>query len=38
MRACEYLHDVGITNVINVAGGTMGFAALGNPFAVGDQA
>ena len=38
MRACEYLHDVGITNVINVAGGTMGFAALGNPLTVGDQA
>ncbi len=38
MRACEYLHDAGITNVINVAGGTMGFAALGNPLTVGDQA
>ena len=38
MRACEFLHDAGVTNVINVAGGTMGFAALGNPLAVGDQA
>jgi len=38
MRACEYLHDVGVTNVINVAGGTMGFAALGNPLVLGDQA
>ena len=38
MRACEFLLDAGVTNVINVAGGTMGFAALGNPLAVGDQA
>ncbi len=38
MRACEFLHDAGVTNVINVAGGTAGFAALGNPLAAGDQA
>lgn len=38
MRACEYLHDAGVTNVLNVAGGTMGFAALGNSLVVGDQA
>jgi rhodanese-related sulfurtransferase len=37
MRACEYLHDAGITNVINVAGGTLGFAALGNALTTGDQ-
>lgn len=38
MRACEFLHDAGVTNVINVAGGTMGYAALGNLLATGDQA
>ena len=38
MRACEFLHDAGVTNVINVAGGTMGFAALGHLLTVGDQA
>lgn len=37
MRACEFLHDAGVTNVVNVAGGTMGFAALGNPLTTGDQ-
>lgn len=37
MRACEYLHDAGVTNVVNVAGGTMGFAALGNALTPGDQ-
>lgn len=30
MRACEILHDAGITNVINVAGGTSGWIATGN--------
>ena len=37
MRACEFLHDAGVTNVVNVAGGTMGFAALGNDLRSGDQ-
>lgn len=37
LRACEYLADAGVTNVVNVAGGTMGFAALGNPLTAGDQ-
>lgn len=37
MRACEFLHDAGVTNVVNVAGGTMGFAALGNELTSGDQ-
>jgi rhodanese-related sulfurtransferase len=37
MRACEFLHGAGITNVVNVAGGTMGFAALGNELRTGDQ-
>lgn len=37
MRACEFLHDAGVTNVVNVAGGTMGFAALGNALSTGDQ-
>lgn len=37
MRACEFLHDAGIMNVINVAGGTIGFAALGNDLTVGNQ-
>lgn len=37
MRACEFLHDAGITNVVNVAGGTTGFAALGNGLTTGDQ-
>jgi rhodanese-related sulfurtransferase len=37
MRACEFLHNSGVTNVVNVAGGTMGFAALGNTLNAGDQ-
>lgn len=37
MRACEFLHAAGVTNVVNVAGGTMGFAALGNGLTTGDQ-
>ncbi|NCX78497.1 MAG: rhodanese-like domain-containing protein [Actinobacteria bacterium] len=37
MRACEFLHNAGVTNVVNVAGGTMGFAALGNSLNPGDQ-
>jgi len=37
MRACEFLHNAGVTNVVNVAGGTMGYAALGNLLNPGDQ-
>jgi rhodanese-related sulfurtransferase len=37
MRACEFLHEAGITNVVNVAGGTAGFAALGHDLRTGDQ-
>ena len=35
MRACEFLHDAGIANVINVAGGTSGWIALGNEVETG---
>lgn len=35
MRACECLHDQGITNVVNVVGGTSGWMALGNPVETG---
>jgi rhodanese-related sulfurtransferase len=35
-RACELLLDADVTNVVNVAGGTMGYAALGNPLNVGE--
>ena len=37
MRACEFLHDQGITNVVNVNGGTSGWIALGNPATTGQQ-
>ena len=37
MRACEFLHDEGITNVVNVIGGTAGWIALGNPVTTGQQ-
>lgn len=37
MRACEFLHDAGITNVVNVAGGTMGWITSGNDVVLGDQ-
>ncbi len=37
MRACEFLHDQGITNVVNVIGGTAGWIALGNPVTTGQQ-
>ena len=30
MRACEFLHEQGITNVVNVIGGTSGWIAVGN--------
>lgn len=38
MRACEFLHDAGVTNVVNVAGGTLGFAALGSELETGNEA
>lgn len=37
MRACEFLHDQGVTNVVNVIGGTAGWIALGNPVTTGKQ-
>ena len=37
MQACEFLHDAGITNVVNVAGGTMGWITSGNDVIMGDQ-
>ena len=37
MRACEFLHDQGIMNVVNVIGGTSGWIALGNPVTTGQQ-
>ena len=37
MRACEFLHDQGITNVVNIIGGTAGWIALGNPVTTGQQ-
>ena len=36
MQACELLHDNGIVNVINVAGGTMGWISLGNEVVTGE--
>jgi len=37
MRACEFLYEQGITNVVNVIGGTAGWIALGNPVTSGQQ-
>lgn len=37
MRACEFLYEQGITNVVNVIGGTAGWIALGNPVSTGTQ-
>jgi len=37
MRACEFLHEQGITNVVNIIGGTAGWIALGNPLSTGNQ-
>ena len=36
MRACEFLVAQGIDTVINVAGGTSGYAAHGNPVRPGN--
>ena len=35
MLACEFLHDQGITNVVNVIGGTSGWLTPGHPAATG---
>lgn len=37
MQACEMLHEVGVSNVVNVAGGTMGWISLGNEIATGEH-
>ena len=37
MQACELLHDNGIVNVVNVAGGTMGWISLGNEVVTGEN-
>ena len=37
MQACELLHDNGIVNVVNVAGGTMGWISLGNEVVIGEN-
>ena len=35
MRACQYLADFDINNLVNVAGGTTGWIALGNDVVTG---
>jgi len=37
MQACEFLVNQGITNVVNIAGGTMAWQASGNEVNLGDQ-
>ncbi len=37
MQACEVLHEVGVSNVVNVAGGTMGWISLGNEIVTGEH-
>lgn len=37
LNACEYLHDYDIVNVVNVVGGTSGWAAAGGVLTPGDQ-
>lgn len=37
LRACEYLQDCDVVNVVNVAGGTLGWAAAGGSLTQGDQ-
>jgi rhodanese-related sulfurtransferase len=37
MQACEMLREVGISNVANVAGGTMGWISLGNEIVTGEH-
>jgi rhodanese-related sulfurtransferase len=35
MRACQYLADFDINNLVNIAGGTTGWIALGNDVVTG---
>lgn len=37
MQACEICVDAGLTSVINVAGGTMGWIAAGREVVLGGQ-
>jgi rhodanese-related sulfurtransferase len=36
MRACQYLADFDIENLVNIAGGTTGWIALGNDVVAGE--
>jgi len=36
MRACQFLADFDIDNLVNIAGGTSGWIALGNAVAAGE--
>ena len=36
MRACQYLADFDIDNLVNIAGGTTGWIALGNDVVAGE--
>ncbi|MEI7971086.1 MAG: rhodanese-like domain-containing protein [Actinomycetota bacterium] len=36
MRACQFLADFDIDNLVNIAGGTTGWIALGNAVATGE--
>ena len=36
MRACQYLADFDINNLVNIAGGTTGWIALGNDVVAGE--
>ena len=36
MRACQYLADFDIVNLVNIAGGTTGWIALGNDVVAGE--
>ena len=36
MRACQYLADFDIDNLVNIAGGTTGWIALGNAVVAGE--
>jgi rhodanese-related sulfurtransferase len=36
MRACQYLADFDINNLVNIAGGTTGWIALGNAVVAGE--
>jgi rhodanese-related sulfurtransferase len=36
MRACQYLADFDINNLVNIAGGTSGWIASGNAVVTGE--